>query len=268
MPGKLVQALKEVDVYDPVIILDEIDKIGASYQGDTSSALLEALDPEQNSEFLDHYLDLRLDWPKVLFICTANQMDTIPGPLLDRMEVIRVAGYLSEENLQISKHHLWPRQLDKAGIPKSKLKISDSALRKLIDGYAREAGLRTLDKKLGSIVRKSVIELLKDNQRKLSISGKDLEQFLGGPLFKKQRSRRGIGVVNGLAWTAMGGTTLAIECSQVHDGSRGFKQAGQLGDVMQESHTVTWRQTCNRWVPIAIFSMMLLSTSMYLREQP
>jgi ATP-dependent Lon protease len=240
MPGKLVQALKEVDVYNPVIMLDEIDKIGASYQGDPGSALLEVLDPEQNSEFLDHYLDLRLDLSKVLFICTANQLDTIPGPLLDRMEVIRLAGYLSEEKLEIAKNHLWPKQLDKAGIPKSKLKISDSALRKVIDGYAREAGVRNLEKKLGTLVRKSVIELLKDDQRKISISGKDLEQSLGAPLFQKQKPRQGIGVVNGLAWTAMGGTTLAIECSQVHDGSRGFKQTGQLGDVMQESAQIAY----------------------------
>jgi len=240
MPGKLVQALKEVDVYNPVIMLDEIDKIGASYQGDPGSALLEVLDPEQNSEFLDHYLDLRLDLSKVLFICTANQLDTIPGPLLDRMEVIRLAGYLSEEKLKIAKNHLWPQQLKKAGIPKSKLKISDPALRKVIDGYAREAGVRNLEKKLGTLVRKSVIELLKDDQRKISISGKDLEQSLGAPLFQKQKPRKGIGVVNGLAWTAMGGTTLAIECSQVHDGSRGFKQTGQLGDVMQESAQIAY----------------------------
>ena len=154
MPGKLVQALKEVEVCNPVIMLDEIDKIGASYQGDPASALLEVLDPEQNNEFLDHYMDLRVDLSKVLFICTANQLDTIPAPLLDRMEAIRLAGYLAEEKLQIAKNHLWKRQLRKAGVPSSKLRIGNAGLKKVIEGYAREAGVRALDKQLGSIVRK------------------------------------------------------------------------------------------------------------------
>ena len=250
MPGKLVQALKDVEVYNPVIMLDEIDKVGVSYQGDPASALLEVLDPEQNSEFLDHYLDLRLDLSKVLFICTANQLDTIPGPLLDRMEVIRLAGYLSEEKLQIAKNHLWKRQLSNAGIPASKLKISDAALRKVIDGYAREAGVRALDKQLGSIVRKSVIELLEDNKKKIAVSGRQIESYLGAPIFKKQKPRKGIGVVNGLAWTALGGTTLAIECSQVHDGSRGFKQTGQLGDVMRESAQIAYSHVASNLVSL------------------
>ncbi len=240
MPGKLIQALKEVEVYNPVIMLDEIDKIGASYQGDPASALLEVLDPEQNSEFLDHYLDLRVDLSNVLFMCTANQLDTIPGPLLDRMETIRLAGYLTEEKLQIAKHHLWKRQLDKAGIPASKLKITDSAMRKVIDGYAREAGVRALEKQLGKIVRKSVISLLENDKQKISIDRKNLESFLGAPLFKKQHPHRGVGVVNGLAWTAMGGTTLAVEASLVHDSNRGFKQTGQLGDVMRESAEIAY----------------------------
>ncbi len=240
MPGKLVQALKDVEVYNPVIMLDEIDKIGASYQGDPASALLEVLDPEQNSEFLDHYLDLRVDLSKVLFICTANQLDTIPGPLLDRMETIRLAGYLTEEKLQIAKHHLWKRQLAKAGIPASKLKITDSALRKVIDGYAREAGVRALEKQLGRIVRKAVVSLLENDNQKISVGNKDLEDYLGAPYFKKQHPHRGVGVVNGLAWTALGGTTLAVEASMIHDSNRGFKQTGQLGDVMRESAEIAY----------------------------
>ncbi len=240
MPGKLVQALKEVEVYNPVIMLDEIDKIGASYQGDPASALLEVLDPEQNSEFLDHYLDLRVDLSKVLFICTANQLDTIPGPLLDRMEVIRLAGYLTEEKIEIAKHHLWRRQLSRAGVPAGRLKISESALRKVINGYARESGVRALEKQLGRIVRKSVVQLLADPKVKISISGKNVEDYLGAPIFKKQHPHRGIGVINGLAWTAMGGTTLAVEASRIHDGSRGFKQTGQLGDVMRESAQIAY----------------------------
>lgn len=240
MPGKLVQALKDVAVYNPVIMLDEIDKIGASYQGDPASALLEVLDPEQNSEFLDHYLDLRVDLSKVLFICTANQLDTIPGPLLDRMETIRLAGYLTAEKMEIAKNHLWKRQLDKAGIPHSKVKISDSALKKIIEGYAREAGVRTLDKQLGRIVRHAVIKLLKNDKKPQSITGKQVEEILGAPIFRKQKPRKGVGVVNGLAWTSLGGTTLAIEATQVHDGNRGFRQTGQLGNVMQESAQIAY----------------------------
>ena len=240
MPGKLVQALKEVEVCNPVIMLDEIDKVGASYQGDPASALLEVLDPEQNNEFLDHYMDLRVDLSKVLFICTANQLDTIPGPLLDRMEAIRLAGYLAEEKLQIAKNHLWKRQLKKAGVPATKLRIGDAGLRKVIEGYAREAGVRALDKQLGSIVRKSVVQLLKNKKKKIVVNARDIEEYLGAPLFKKQKARKGVGVVNGLAWTALGGTTLAIECSKIHGGSRGFKQTGQLGDVMQESAQIAY----------------------------
>lgn len=240
MPGKFVQALKEVGVHNPVIMLDEVDKIGASYQGDPASALLEVLDPEQNSEFLDHYLDLRVDLSKVLFICTANQLDTIPAPLLDRMETIRLAGYLTSEKMEIARNHLWKRQLERAGVPASKLRISNAALKKVIEGYARESGVRNLDKQLGRLVRNSVVKLLDDDKARVSISAKQVEEILGAPIFKNHPPRRGVGVVNGLAWTSMGGTTLAIESSQVHDGSRGFKQTGQLGDVMKESAQIAY----------------------------
>jgi ATP-dependent Lon protease len=240
MPGKLIQALKEVDVSNPVIMLDEVDKIGASYQGDPASALLEVLDPEQNSEFLDHYLDLRVDLSKVLFVCTANQLDTIPAPLLDRMETIRLAGYLTEEKVQIGKHHLWKRQLKKAGLPASKLKITDGALRAVVDGYAREAGVRAFEKQLGRIVRKAIVELLENGKKKISVGIKEIEHYLGAPYFKKQKPQRGLGVINGLAWTAMGGTTLAVEASLIHDRNRGLKLTGQLGDVMQESAQIAY----------------------------
>jgi len=240
MPGKLVQALKEVEVQNPVIMLDEIDKIGASFQGDPASALLEVLDPEQNGEFLDHYLDLRVDLSKVLFICTANQLDTIPAPLLDRMETIRLSGYLTDEKLQIARHHLWPRQLHKAGLKASKLKITDAAIRLIVDGYAREAGVRGLDKLLGRIVRKSVVRFLQEAPRLINVSKPVVEDLLGAPIFRKQQVQRGIGVVNGLAWTALGGTTLAIEAQAVHLDGRGFKQTGQLGDVMQESAQIAY----------------------------
>lgn len=251
MPGKLIQALKEVDVCNPVIMLDEVDKIGASYQGDPASALLEVLDPEQNSEFLDHYLDLRVDLSKVLFVCTANQLDTIPAPLLDRMETIRLAGYLTEEKVQIGKNHLWKRQLKKAGLPASTLKITDGALRAVVDGYAREAGVRAFEKQLGRIVRKAIVELLEQGKKKISVGIKEIEHYLGAPYFKKQKPQRGLGVINGLAWTAMGGTTLAVEASHIHNSNRGFKLTGQLGDVMQESAQIAYSYISSRLTELA-----------------
>jgi ATP-dependent Lon protease len=240
MPGKLVQALKEAEVMNPVIMLDEIDKMGTSYQGDPASALLETLDPEQNVEFLDHYLDLRLDLSKVLFVCTANTLDSIPGPLLDRMEVIRLSGYITEEKLAIAKRHLWPKQLEKAGVPKARLSISDAALRAVIEGYAREAGVRQLEKQLGKLVRKAVVKLLEDPESKIRIGAKDLEEALGMPVFRNERVLAGTGVITGLAWTSMGGATLPIEATRIHTLNRGFKLTGQLGEVMKESAEIAY----------------------------
>ncbi len=240
MPGKFVQALKEVEVANPVIMLDEIDKIGASYQGDPASALLEVLDPEQNSEFLDHYLDLRVDLSKVLFICTANQLDTIPGPLLDRMEVIRLSGYIAEEKLFIARNHLWPKQLKRHGLKDEQLKINDAGLKYVIDSYCREAGVRTLDKQLARIMRKSIVRLLDGAEDRLRVGKKDIEELLGKPPFPPERPLRGLGVVTGLAWTALGGATLPIESSQVHTLNRGFKLTGRLGEVMKESAEIAY----------------------------
>jgi ATP-dependent Lon protease len=240
MPGKLVQALKEAEVMNPVIMLDEIDKMGTSYQGDPASALLETLDPEQNVEFLDHYLDLRLDLSKVLFVCTANTLDSIPGPLLDRMEVIRLSGYITEEKLAIAKRHLWPKQLEKAGVPKARLSISDAALRAVIEGYAREAGVRQLEKQLGKLVRKAVVRLLEDPESNIRIGAKDLEEALGMPVFRNERVLAGTGVITGLAWTSMGGATLPIEATRIHTLNRGFKLTGQLGEVMKESAEIAY----------------------------
>jgi len=234
MPGKLVQALKEVDVCNPVIMLDEIDKMGQSYQGDPASAMLEVLDPEQNSEFLDHYLDLRVDLSKVLFICTANQLDTIPRPLLDRMDMIRLGGYIAEEKLEIAQKHLWPRLLERNKVKKGQIKISDSALRTLIESYAREAGVRNLEKLLNRILRKGIVKLL-GKEKSVSVSGKNLSEFVGEPPFKNEKRLSGVGVVTGLAWTAMGGATLPIEATRVHGKDRGIKLTGQLGKVMIES---------------------------------
>ncbi|WP_353744110.1 endopeptidase La [Spongiibacter sp.] len=240
MPGKLIQALKEVQTANPVIMLDEIDKVGASYQGDPASAMLEVLDPEQNSEFLDHYLDLRFDLSKVLFVCTANQLDSIPGPLLDRMEVIRLAGYLGEEKLAIAKKHLWPRLLKRNGIDRKRLAINAAALRHVIDGYAREAGVRGLEKQLGRLVRKAAVRLLEDDSLSLKITPEQVEAWLGRPIFKRETPQRGVGIVTGLAWTAMGGATLGVECARIHTLNRGFQLSGQLGDVMKESANIAY----------------------------
>lgn len=240
MPGKFIQAIREAKVANPVIMLDEIDKIGASFRGDPASALLEVLDPEQNSDFLDHYLDVRFDLSKVLFICTANQLDTIPGPLLDRMETIRLAGYIAAEKVAIAKNHLWPRLLERSGLKKSRIKVSDAALKAIVEGYAREAGVRNLEKQLGRIVRKAAVKIVNGERAQLRISAANLPDYLGRPVFGKEKPLRGVGVVTGLAWTAMGGATLSIEATQVHSKNRGFKLTGRLGDVMQESASIAY----------------------------
>ena len=240
MPGKFIQSLKEVQVSNPVIMLDEIDKIGASFQGDPASALLEVLDPEQNSEFLDHYLDLRVDLSKVLFICTANQLDTIPAPLLDRMETLRLSGYVAEEKLSIAKNHLWPKQLERHGLSDEQLKINDAGLKYVIESYCREAGVRSLEKQLARIMRKSIVRLLSEKEAKLRVGKKDIEDLLGTPPFQAERPLRGMGVVTGLAWTSMGGATLPIESSRIHTLNRGFKLTGRLGEVMKESAEIAY----------------------------
>ena len=238
LPGKLVQALKDTAVANPVIMLDEVDKIGASYQGDPASALLEVLDPEQNSEFLDHYLDLRIDLSKVLFICTANTLDTIPGPLLDRMDLIKLSGYITSEKLEIARKHLWPRLLKRNNLKGSIITITDPTIRHLIEGYAREAGVRNLEKLLNKIIRKSIVRILKDKEEKIQINIKSLEDLLGPPVFTPEKQMSGVGIVTGLAWTAMGGATLSIETVKVHGKGPGFKLTGKLGDVMQESASI------------------------------
>ena len=253
MPGKFVQALKEVKVANPVIMLDEIDKIGASFRGDPASALLEALDPEQNSEFLDHYLDLRVDLSQVLFVCTANQLDTIPAPLLDRMETLRLAGYVAEEKLAIARNHLWPKQLKRHGLSEDQLKINDAALKYVIAFYCREAGVRHLEQQLARIMRKAIVGFIGRGNATRRRSGrarpavhrrrvgkKDIEALLGKPLFQAEKPQRGIGVATGLAWTAMGGATLPVESSRIHTLNRGFKLTGRLGDVMRESADIAY----------------------------
>ena len=240
MPGKIVQALRECETANPVIMLDEIDKVGNSYRGDPASALLEVLDPEQNDNFLDHYLDVRLDLSKVLFICTANQVDSIPRALLDRMERIRLSGYLTREKIEIAQRYLWPRQIERNGLKKSQINLSDAGLRKIIENYAREAGVRQLEKLLGRLARKAVMKITSGKQQKMSVSGRNLTEFLGQPTFDRQKPMRDIGVVTGLAWTSLGGTTLNIEAAKIHDRTAGLKLTGNLGKVMKESAEIAY----------------------------
>jgi ATP-dependent Lon protease len=241
MPGKLIQALRDTEVANPVIMLDEIDKIGVSYQGDPAAALLEVLDPEQNGTFHDHYLDVDVDLSRTLFICTANQLDTIPPPLLDRMEVIHLSGYLDSEKLLIARRHLWPRQLARAGLRKrGDLDVELPALRKLIEGYSREAGVRRLDKALATLVRKGVVKILRGATRPLKIRETDLEGYLGQPPFQTEALEKGVGIVTGLAWTALGGATLPVEATLIHRQSAALRLTGQLGNVMQESANIAY----------------------------
>ncbi len=239
MPGKFIQALKEAGTANPVIMLDEVDKIGASYQGDPASALLEVLDPEQNVDFLDHYLDVRFDLSKALFICTANQF-SIPGPLLDRMEVIQLSGYITEEKIDIAKHHLWPKVLVKSGLKKGQVQISDPAIRHVIEGYAREAGVRNLEKQLGRVARKAVVQILNGTATPIKVGVKEIETYLDKPIFHKDKPQSAVGVVTGLAWTSLGGTTLDVEATRVHTLNRGFKLTGKLGEVMKESAEIAY----------------------------
>lgn len=242
MPGKLIQSLKRTGVSNPVIMLDEIDKIGASYQGDPASALLEVLDPEQNSDFLDHYLDVRFDLSNILFITTANQLDTIPRPLLDRMEVIKLSGYIMEEKVEIAKRYLVPKQRKEHGLKASELNITDAALVEIADSYAREAGVRGMENQLKKIMRKATLLLTENGDTKINVSKNNLSEFLGQPVFTTEGLYKKAfpGVTLGLAWTAMGGATLYIEAQGVKGRGPGLKQTGQLGSVMKESAEIAY----------------------------
>ncbi len=242
MPGKFIQAMKSCKTSNPVIMLDEIDKIGASFQGDPASALLEVLDPEQNKDFLDHYMDVRFDLSNVLFICTANQLETIPGPLLDRMETIRLSGYILEEKLEIARKYLIPKQLKAHGLKKEQVKLTKPILREIIDGYAREAGVRNLENNIKKIFRKSTKEIVTNEVKQVEVKKKDLPDILGRRMFSEEKvyKRPKAGVVMGLAYTSMGGATLFIEANNVTSKGPGFKQTGQLGKVMVESSEIAY----------------------------
>jgi ATP-dependent Lon protease len=236
MPGRLIQAMRRAGVNNPVLMLDEIDKLGRDFRGDPAHALLEVLDPEQNKSFRDNYLDLPFDLSKVLFVTTANALDTIPGPLLDRMEILRLSGYSEEEKMQIARRYLIPRQLQEAGLDEAKVEISDETLRKIISGYTREAGLRRLERAIGKVVRKVALRFAEGNSEPVSVKVDDLADMLGPEIFNQETMRRDLpaGVATGLAWTESGGDVLYIEGTLLPEG-KGLTLTGQLGEVMQES---------------------------------
>ncbi|KJR97591.1 MAG: Lon protease [Desulfobulbaceae bacterium BRH_c16a] len=242
MPGKFIQAIKTCKTSNPVIMLDEIDKIGASFHGDPASALLEVLDPEQNRDFLDHYLDVRFDLSKIFFICTANQLDTIPSPLMDRMEIIQLPGYILEEKVEIARRHLIPKQLKAHGLTAQQITLPKSVLAAIADGYAREAGVRGLENAIKKILRKKVTEIIDHPDQNIRIRKEELKDLLGKRVFSEEQAfkKPRIGVITGLAYTSMGGATLHIESIPIPTGQPGFKQTGQLGQVMVESSEIAY----------------------------
>lgn len=266
MPGKAVQALKKTQTQNPLILIDEIDKLGrAGHQGDPSAALLELLDPEQNISFLDHYLDVPMDLSKVLFVCTANTTDTIPGPLLDRMEVVRLAGYVAEEKMEIARRHLVPQARTAAGMTPEQVNVTDAALQELIKHYCREAGVRSLRQHLERLYRKAALRLVREQNTssdpseevspqssQLGIDTADLKGYVGSPIFHAETLYTGEllppGVVTGLAWTTMGGSILYMETllertiSGAGDKptSGSLLRTGQLGKVMEESSSIAY----------------------------
>ncbi len=236
MPGRIINAMQQAGSSNPLMLLDEVDKLSSDYKGDPTSALLEVLDPEQNSTFRDHYIELPFDLSKVMFITTANVEANIPEPLRDRMEIIELGSYTSEEKFNIAKKHLIPKQIKRHGLTASRLRITDKAVRLVIDGYTREAGVRALEQKIAAICRKAAIEIVEGCAEKISVKPEDIENFLGTRKFKPDSmiKENEVGVVNGLAWTSVGGDMLEIE-SAVLKGTGKLELTGSLGDVMQES---------------------------------
>lgn len=236
MPGRIVDGLRQAGVKNPLMVLDEIDKVSSDHRGDTFSALLEVLDSEQNGKFRDHFVELPVDLSEVLFLCTANDVQTIPRPLLDRMEVIEISSYTENEKLHIAREHLLPKQMKKHGLAAGQLQISGAALRQLIQGYTKEAGVRNLERRLAALCRKADREILEKNRKVVRITESSLEKYLGKARYEslKKNEEDEIGIVRGLAWTSVGGETLEVEVNLM-PGKGDFELTGQMGDVMQES---------------------------------
>lgn len=236
MPGRIIAGLKQAGVKNPLMLLDEIDKVSSDYKGDTSSALLEVLDAEQNNKFRDHYVEIPVDLSEVLFIATANSTATIPRPLLDRMELIEVSSYTANEKFHIAKEHLAAKQFEKNGLDNGQLSISDSALKKMIECYTREAGVRDLERKIGSVCRKAAKEILQKKKERIKVTASNLEKYLGKEKYStnKANEKDEVGIVRGLAWTSVGGETLQVEVNAM-PGKGEIDLTGQMGDVMKES---------------------------------
>lgn len=236
MPGRIITAIRQAGSSNPLLLLDEIDKLSSSIHGDPSSALLEVLDAEQNSTFRDNFLELPFDLSDVLFVTTANTADTIPRPLLDRMEVVELTSYTDEEKLQIAQRHLLPKELKRHGLKKSQLRLTDDAVRELIVGYTRESGVRVLERELGALCRKAAMRIVQDGVKSISVTGDSLEEYLGVRKYHPERLPRTeqVGVVNGLAWTSVGGELLEVEANVI-PGTGKVELTGNLGDVMKES---------------------------------
>ena len=236
MPGRIAEAMRQAGVANPLMLLDEIDKVSGDYKGDVASALLEVLDGEQNVKFRDHYVEIPLDLSGVLFIATANTTQTIPGPLLDRMEVIEVSSYTENEKFHIARNYLVTKQLERNGLDKGKLTISDKALEKIIHNYTREAGVRNLERRIGEICRKAAREFLERDKTSVRVTEANLEKYLGKEkiTFEDANQEDQVGIVRGLAWTSVGGDTLQIEVN-VMPGDGKLQMTGQMGDVMKES---------------------------------
>ncbi|AYF54277.1 endopeptidase La [Clostridium botulinum] len=236
IPGRIVYSMKQAKSKNPLFLLDEIDKLSGDFRGDPASALLEVLDVEQNKTFRDHYLELELDLSEVMFITTANSLDTIPRPLLDRMEVIDVSGYTTEEKFHIGKKYLIKKQLEEHGISEDKIKFSDGAIYKIIENYTRESGVRSLKRKISAVIRKSIADMLENDKDKVNITSNHVRKYLGPEIFSYDKADKQdkIGVVMGMAWTAYGGDTLPLEVT-VMNGKGRLQLTGQLGDVMKES---------------------------------
>ena len=245
MPGRIANGLKQAGVSNPLMLLDEIDKVSSDYKGDTSSALLEVLDPEQNCHFRDHYVELPIDLSRVLFIATANDAGNIPRPLLDRMDIIEVTSYTANEKFHIAREHLWEKQLAKNGQRETQLTSSDNAVKGIIDRYTKEAGVRNLERKLGTVCRKAALEILKARGGKpkkqvqdkcIRVNSQKLEKYLGKPKYSVDMANEkdDVGIVRGLAWTSVGGDTLQIEVN-IMPGKGEIELTGKRGDVMKES---------------------------------
>jgi ATP-dependent Lon protease len=236
MPGRIIQAIRRAGVANPLLMLDEVDKLGRDFRGDPAAALLEILDPAQNNVFRDNYLDLPFDLSRVFFITTANTLDTIPRPLLDRMEVLRLAGYSEEEKLEIARRYLVPRQLAQTGLTAAQIVIPDEVIQRVISRYTREAGVRQLEQSIGRLARKVAVRFANGDAQVVTVHPEDLPELLGPERFFLERARQQLppGVATGLAWTEAGGEILYVEASLLPNG-RGLRLTGQLGDVMRES---------------------------------